>query len=225
MTTAHPRSHLFATELSAFLDSALPGGVELAVVDGLHAVRVGGAWDESAKKFKPIPLDGTDTSPLLRVEFKLADDPSGDFFRVEKSTFGLLAPVDKGGVVKDPVPVVRVEFERSQSPPAHIHFHTSSQMLGWIYGRAGGRYRRAEDLHFPIGSERFRPTIEEFLLFLDQERLFRGWRSGSDWRSQARQRIAVHEAKQAVAMVRHYPQAIAEELERTGWSVEPPHSR
>jgi len=158
----------------------------------------------------------------LRVEYKLCDDPSGDFFRVTSSTFGLLAPTDKGGVVARPVPILRVEFERSQSPPAHIHFHTSSQTLGWIYGRAGGAHRRAEDLHFPIGSQRFRPTIEEFLLFLDHERLFRDWRSGSGWRQRARERIAEYERRQALATVRHYPADIAEELRRIGWSVTPP---
>ena len=222
MNTEHPLSHVFAAKLEEFLAAALPRPVELAVVEGDDGIRVGGAWDAGARKFVPIALDETATSLLLRVEFKLADDRSGEFFRVLNSTFGLLIPVEKGGKAKDPVPLVRVEFERGQTPPAHIHFHTSSSTLGWVYGRAGGAYRRAEDLHFPIGSQRFRPTIEEFLLFLDQERLFRGWRSDTDWRSQARRRMAEYEQRQALAMVAHYAEDIAGELRRLGWSVEPP---
>jgi hypothetical protein len=221
VTVAHPRSVAFAESLNSFLASALHDDVSLSIVDDGHSVRVGGAGPR-ALKFTPISLEPSPTSPLLRVEFKLADDMSGDFFRVINSTFGLLAPVDKSGKAADPVPIIRVEFDRTQAPPAHVHFHTSSQTLGWVYGRAGGRYRRSEDLHFPIGSERFRPTIEDFLLFLDQERLFRAWRPNSDWRTQAHARIAEYERRQAVAMVRHHDVVIAEELRRLGWTVQPP---
>lgn len=222
MTTSHPLSRAFADELQLFLQTALRESVTLSIVDDGDSIRLGGAASASDLGFKPIPLEDSISSPLLRVEFKLADDISGDFFRVQASTFGLLAPVDKRGRSGNPVPIVRVEFERNQNPPAHIHFHTSSQTLGWAYGRAGGPYRRSEDLHFPIGSQRFRPTIEEFLLFLDQERLFRGWHPDSHWREQARGRIAEYERRQAIAMVRHYPQQIAHELERLGWATTPP---
>lgn len=139
-----------------------------------------------------------------------------------ESTFGLFVPRDSTSNGADTVPVIRLEYVAQQDPPAHVHFHTSSQPLGWIYGSAGGFYRRSEELHFPVGSKRFRPTIEDFLLFLDRERIFRGWHGGADWRAVALERRAEYERRQAIATVRYHPQDIAAELTRLGWNVQPP---
>lgn len=37
---------------------------------------------------------------------------------------------------------------------------------------AGLPLPRLEEIHFPVGGRRFRPTVEELLLFIDRERLF-----------------------------------------------------
>lgn len=216
---AHPRSAAFGAELQDFLSAALPVPVEVVigvVEDGLRL----GTGPFSKGRFTPLDLSAPAEGPLLKVEYKLADDESGAFCRVLSSTFGLFVPAD--GKPESPQPVVRVEYERSQKPPTHVHFHASSQPLGWLYGVAGGAYRPSDKLHFPIGSQRFRPTIEEFLLFIDAERIFRGWRPDSNWRSLAIERIKAYEASQAVSLVRYYPEEIAAELTRIGWSVQPP---
>lgn len=219
--STHPRSEEFARGLSEFLSLALPLDDPITMIQVDDGIRIG-AGPVGAAGFKPISLGEGVNGPLLRVEYKLADHPSGRYFKVLSSTFGLLVPLDRKSKSSSEVPVIRVEFERSQSPPAHVHFHTASQTLGWLYGNAGGNYRRAEELHFPVGSQRFRPTIEEFLMFLDKERLFRGWRPHSDWRTSARSRIEEYERRQAVATVRHHPEAIAAELETLGWTVSAP---
>jgi len=217
----HPLSTEFAKGVESFINEALRTPVEFALVEYGDALRVG-PRSKDPTKFSTVCLAGDDTGPHLAVEYSLSDDPSGRFFRVQSSVFGLYVPHDEGGKSAKPIPVIRAEFQRSQRPSAHVHFHTSSQPLGWIYGVAGGDYRRSESLHFPVGSERFRPTIEDFLLFLDRERLFRGWKEGSGWKATAHRRLAEYERTQAIATVRHYADDIAEELRALGWTVEPP---
>ena len=220
---SHPLSATFARGIEAFINQALPVATEFAIVDAGDALRVG-PKSAQATKFSTICMAGDGTGPHLAVEFALADDPSGRFFRVQSSVFGLYVPHDNGKNGVGLMPVIRAEFQRNQIPSAHVHFHASSQALGWTYGVAGGNYRRSDALHFPVGSERFRPTIEDFLLFLDRERLFRGWKSNSPWRATARARLDDYEQAQAVATVRHYPEAIAQELRALGWSVTRPKS-
>lgn len=217
---AQPRSEQFVRGVEEFLNSALPRPVSLAIVETDGVLRAGPTEGDQGAGFALIPLGDGAPAPLLKVEFSLSDDESGRFCRVNSSTFGLFVPLDRKPGHQ--VPVIRVEYQRAQVPPAHVHFHTSSQPLGWVYGIVGGNYRRSEELHFPVGSERFRPTIEDFLLFLDRERLFRDWRVGSNWRKAARQRLAEYERTQAVSTVRHYPNEMADELRVLGWRVEPP---
>lgn len=217
-SSAHPRSEEFARDLDTFLASAIGPAGGLSAVEVGDGLRIGPSPLQGGK-FSLISLTGSVPGPCLKVEYKLADDASGEFCRVLESTFGLYVPLDKPG---SHAPVIRVEYVGTQSPPAHVHLHASSAPLGWIYGTAGGGYRRSEQLHFPVGSKRFRPTIEEFLLFLHDERLFRNWSSGVDWVHQASERIVAYERRQAMATVRHYPDEIAEEMRRLGWTVTAP---
>lgn len=218
---AHPRSEEFARELDAFLNSVLPSGFELTVVDTHDGIRVGPAPFDSGQ-FSLVRLCPDSVGPLLKIEYSLADDISGRFCRVLSSTFGLFVPVANSDRGAKAAPVIRVEYEQSQDPPAHVHFHTSSAPLGWVYGVVGGNYRRSEALHFPVGSKRFRPTIEDFLMFLDRERIFRNWRSRQTFIESLRARQADYERRQAVSTVRHYAEDIAEEMRSLGWTVEAP---
>ncbi len=217
MTTSHPLSVAFAAELQEFLNAALVPDTHVDVIETDDSIRVV-PHDSLAMGKRFFAVADTHAHQLLRVEYKLADDPSGRFFRVLSSTFGLYVSVTKGV----PVPLVRVEYERSQTPSAHVHFHTSSALLGWDYGRAGEPFRREQSLHFPVGGARFRPTIEEFLLFLDRERLVDTWGT-SDWKARAVTRQADYEVRQARGVARRHPRTTAEELRSIGWTVvEPP---
>jgi len=217
-----PRAPEFAQDLECFLNPALPSPVEFALVETETSLRIGPrSPSNAATSFGLVPLGDGDLAPLLKVEYKLADDPSGEYCRVLTSTFGLFVPTETNGR-RGSWPVIRLEFERTQTPPAHVHFHTASQTLGWLYGIAGGAYRPPQDLHFPVGSQRFRPTIEDFLLFLHRERLFRSWRKDTDWKSQARKRLDEYERRQAIAVVKHFAHDVADELRSLGWTITPP---
>lgn len=218
----HPRSVAFAIELFEFLGRCFEKSPKPAIVAARDGLRVGPSPLDAKNRFGLIPMNGSQTSPLLKVEFKLVDADDGEYCRVLSSVFGLYIPQDSGFHKRSEVPVVRVEYERTQNPSAHVHFQTASQSLGWIYGANGGAYRPAAELHFPVGSRRFRPTIEEFLLFLDRERLFRDWRSRSDWRREAQQRIEDYEDRQARGIARRHTESVVDELKVLGWSLVPP---
>lgn len=217
----HAKSLEFVQTLESFLQDAIRQDIEFEVVELDDGLRVG-PRPLTDGQFRSIRLSGSSPGPLLRVEYKLEDDESGRYFRVHSALFGLYVERENGKKKTTEEPLIRVEFERSQTPSAHVHFHTWSQMLGWIYGIAGGAYRKTEGLHFPVGSRRFRPTVEEFLLFLDRERLFRGWRTGSGWRKTAEARLLDYERHQALGTVRHFSADIAQELRELGWTVTPP---
>jgi hypothetical protein len=67
---------------------------------------------------------------------------------------------------------------------------------------------RLAEIHFPVGGRRFRPSIEDFLLFLQREQLFTEW-AGPSWRDALRQSQQGWEQKQARAAAREFQDDVA----------------
>lgn len=102
--------------------------------------------------------------------------------------------------------------------PAHIQIHAQSDDLTWIDQSAGRTApRRLDALHFPAGGRRFRASLEDFLLFLHQERIFTNWKPG--WRDAIEESQDRWERIQIKATARRNPQLMAEVLEDLGYSV------
>lgn len=118
--------------------------------------------------------------------------------------------------------MLRIEYDRDavSKPEAHVHLHAESVELGWRYGTAGRPLPRLAEIHFPVGGRRFRPTIEELLLFLDREKLFNDWRRS--WRRVLLDSLGDWEARQARATVRRHQEAAISELEALGYTITPP---
>jgi hypothetical protein len=116
---------------------------------------------------------------------------------------------------------VRLEYERfaRRVSPAHVHFHAESTEIGWLYGSAGKPVPRMEELHFPLGGERFRPCIEDFLLFIDTEKLYTDWADPQRWRHVLDTSRKEWEIRQAQATVRRFRDAASAELSRLGYTV------
>lgn len=140
---------------------------------------VGPSSSSGTAGFAQIPLRrACDEHDLLslKVEFRVGKDDSGDFMRAESSTFGLWVATGQKSKAR---PVFRVEYDRNATskPQAHVHIHAESVELGWIYGSAGLALPNMHEIHFPVGGKRFRPTVEDLLLFLHRENLFTEWHS------------------------------------------------
>ena len=89
-----------------------------------------------------------------------------------------------------------------------------------MYGSAGRPAPDLHALHFPVGGRRFRPTLEEFLLFLDREKLFDDWKEG--WKPRLIRSLEAWERQQARATARQFPDEAVGALEALGYGVTPP---
>lgn len=92
--------------------------------------------------------------------------------------------------------------------------------MAWVFGSSGRAAPDLHALHFPVGGRRFRPTLEEFLLFLDRESLFKDWKDG--WKPKLIQSLEAWERLQARATARQYPKEAASALEALGYTVGAP---
>lgn len=180
-----------------------------------------------ADKVPSIPLiragdDSKSPALFLGVTYKVAMDAKGAHLQVVTSTISLR--VDVTGGQRVPRPLVRVEYDRAQVRPgrtaAHVHLHANSPELAWVFGSGGQAAPDLHALHFPVGGRRFRPTLEEFLLFLDRESLFNDWKDG--WKPKLIQSLEAWERLQARATARQFPEEAAGALEALGYGVTVP---
>ena len=159
---------------------------------------------------------------LLMAKFAVEMDGEGSHLQVATSTIGLW--VDITGGRKDPRPLIRVEYDRRRlagdRAAAHVHLHAHSPELAWIYGSSGQPAPDLHRLHFPVGGQRFRPTLEEFLLFLDREMLYTDFKNG--WRPAVLDTLRGWEEIQASATARRFPEVAADSLKRLGYTITAP---
>ena len=166
--------------------------------------------------------DPENPSLFLRARYIVEMDPTDGHLRVASSMVGLWADVTRGR--KRPRPIVRVEYDRRQlrrgRAAGHVHLHANSPELAWLYGSGGRPAPDLHALHFPVGGRRFRPTLEEFLLFLDRENLFDNWKAG--WKPRLIQSLEAWERRQARATARQFPDEAIGALQTLGYRVTAP---
>ncbi|MDE1559171.1 MULTISPECIES: hypothetical protein [Actinotignum] len=121
----------------------------------------------------------TDRFLIVRFEYAVFLNPDNGVLTVAESTFSVI----RGEVGKEPL--VRWDYirsPRSHIPCAHIQVHahrdewTHALVLGGTHSRRSRRRikhalrtPRIADVHFPVGGRRFRPCLEEILLFVIDE--------------------------------------------------------
>ena len=193
--------------------------------DGTEAViRVQGGSDDRSAGVALVRSDDDPDGPVLflRARYIVEVDSRRDDLRVSSSMVGLWADVTGGR--KRPRPIVRVEYDRRQPASgraaAHVHLHANSPELVWMYGSAGRPAPDLHALHFPVGGRRFRPTLEEFLLFLDRENLFNDWKAG--WKPKLIRSLEAWERRQARATARQFPAEAIGALQTLGYRVTAP---
>lgn len=217
----------FATDLTDLIQGCIDSAPRFVVVNASNDKqrRIGPEPFEpghgSGAGFGFVPLvrerdEGDEPRLMLKIEFRVSLDRQSEHLAVQQSTFGLWVRPDPE---RGPRPVFRIEHDREATtkPSAHIHLHAESVELGWIYGTAGLALPRLQEIHFPVGGRRFRPTVEELLGFLNREKLFTDWRPG--WNTILDQSLEAWNKRQAQATVRNNSEAAIEQLERMGYQV------
>ena len=167
--------------------------------------------------------DAPDSSAMfLLTRFFVEIDPGNARLRVVTSSIGLW--VDITGGRKAPRPLIRVEYDRRRvtdhGAAAHVHVHAHSPELAWTYGSGGRPAPSLAALHFPVGGHRFRTTLEDFLFFLDREKLYTDFKSG--WKPLVLGSLRKWKDSQAASTVRRYPRIAVHELEKLGYTISPP---
>ncbi|MHB1130541.1 MAG: hypothetical protein ACYC06_10990, partial [Ilumatobacteraceae bacterium] len=80
------------------------------------------------------------------------------------------------------------------------------------------------EIHIPLGSRHFRPSLEEFLYFLDAEGFYRNW-AVEDLQSALEPSLNRWYEIQTMGAVRDHPQSAIEALEGLGYRVKGPSRR
>lgn len=222
----------FADELTAIVNGTITTGaaVTSAIVpldDRLTAtVAPGAAEDAPGPPLRPmVPLslsedpDEREKAPLwFKVTFRMVLDPEKTYAAVHTSQFGLI--VDP----RTQRPAFRIEYDRRKDrvPPAHVQIHGASPELAYAYGLLGRTPKPLMDLHFPVGSRRYRPTVEDAIEFLEVSDLLPAIRPG--WQDVLADSRSRWEEIQLRAAVRRDPETAASALRDEGFQVTRPAS-
>ena len=222
------KSEDFASRLTNLTQGCVADAPEFDVVvaNNAHERHIGPLpFKLDAPRFSPIPLvrscDQGRERLMLKIECRVSFDTESEYLAVQHSTYGLwVRPVPRRKLR----PVFRVEYDRDayNKSPAHVHVHAESLAFGWIYGTAGLPPPRLFEIHFPVGTRRFRPTVEEFLEFLHREKLFVDWRAG--WNRIVEDSLSEWERNQTRAAVRQHTDAAVVQLQSMGYVITPPRA-
>ena len=159
---------------------------------------------------------------LLRANYRVEMSKTGGYLRIVISTIGLWVDVTAGR--RKHRPLVRLEYDRYprtvDRPAGHVHLHANSPEMAWVYGSSGRATPDLHALHFPVGREQFQPTFEDFLLFLNREKLYTDFKP--NWRPEILRSLRGWRDLQAAATVKQYPELAAGVLEGLGYGVVPP---
>lgn len=180
---------------------------------------------------------------LMTAEYTCTLDHEGRYLRVFESQVAFL--YSPGGPRRSLL--FRYEFLRPNSPDvpaAHLHIHEISSTVGdgvWSdmaaamamggeatkRGRSTqrdidkGKYPKHQDLHYPLGGERFRPCLEDFLEGVIHEF---GVDKQDGWRKILADGREKWRRSQTAAVVRDSPETAVAALKKLGYQVCAPES-
>jgi hypothetical protein len=157
----------FAEQLTDLLNHTITDGVriksifrrDLGRVWAGHQITQGNPWPG---RTIPIRRPGAKSHCWLHVQYTLQQDPGG-YLTVIESTFALHLGEDPGSAS-----VFHYDYNRD-SPTAYPEAHVQVPGQSWMLGELGERLGRTWELgqlHFPVGSRRFRPCLEDVVEFL-----------------------------------------------------------
>jgi len=159
----------FGDQVATVLEGAFSCAPSTLVERGLQ-----GRYVVGLERPAPLSVKGKELA-ALDVSLRICKDSSDRFLAVEKSTFKLLANLDKE-------PIMRWDYERvaHSKPTAHIQVHGHRGALSHLLSQADHRSPHSmQFLHIPVGGARFRPCLEDVVEFLIADCRFDakpGWR-------------------------------------------------
>jgi hypothetical protein len=153
----------------------------------------------------PIRKAGGKPRCWLHMQYTLHLDDDG-YLTVIESTFAL-------HLSEDPASPSVFHYDYNRDPPtlypeAHVQVSGSSWTLATLGDRLGRRWELGQ-LHFPVGSRRYRPCLEDVVEFLIVEEIAEG-REG--WQEAVSEHRAAFHRTQLAAAVRRDPDTARQAL-------------
>lgn len=215
-------SEAFARSIERTVSRVLTEAPLIAAVSAEGSSRFVVRPDDGVGGIARIPLHvGGEHLAELGLNYRLDLDHDRKFLKVVNSEFALYSNHERS-------PLIRLDYvsDANNAPSAHWQFHAERGALSHLLARAHAfrpsKVRTSHDLsrlHFPVGGDRFRPCIEDFLELLVSDI---GVDSRPQWRSAVRAGRAEWQRKQLAAAVRDAPADAAAALQRLGWHVQQP---
>ena len=219
------QAQLFAGQTEELLRGVLPGlgaDLRMAVLEvGDRPDRAAMRLIDAGGKSADVPLFvGGEQVGAARLTFLVCLDRSGGYLKTLRSGFSLYS-------LREKTPLVRLEYnsESHTAPSAHWQFHGERGAFSYWLARVHSSEPYAalphslSTLHFPVGGDRFRPVLEDFLEFLVRE-------CGVDhevgWRGAVDAEREIWRAFQVRSATRDFQAEAAAELQRLGWTVKAP---
>jgi hypothetical protein len=221
--TLRDRSASFADEIQSTIRGVLPGAIDVQSTaaparDDRFIVRPINKSGEPARI--PLYVAG-DELAALSVQIYLGMDRVDAYLKTLRMDLAVHSTLDR-------TPLARLEFrsDMTSDPIAHWQVHAERGSLSHLLARAHAirpkivkKPHDMSSLHFPVGGERFRPCLEDFLHFLVHEcgvDAVEGWENAiAEGRERWRRR-------QLRTLARDAQDEVAAVLVAEGWSVERP---
>lgn len=146
----------------------------------------------------PLCIDRKNPNLWLGFSMRLGADAENRYLMVRSSV--MYVATQPEGIE----PLFHIDYERDKPdgyPESHVQINASSddwETIRTTSGEAKGLSR----LHFPAGGRRYRPTLEDLITFLVEEKLVR---SRDRWREVVDTSAKVYAEKQLRAAVRNDP--------------------
>lgn len=221
----HSQAQELAGRLTETIRGALPGAPTVAAIPRDERAWITAIDAGAGAPTKPAEMPifvGGEVVATWRLSLYLLMDWTGTYLKTTSSRVALTSVLEK-------TPLVRMEFEdqySSGAPHAHWQFHGERGAFSHLLARAGAfspyvtdRPHSLSTLHFPVGGDRFRPCIEDFIEFLIREC---GVDSVEGWEKHLAAGREIWRRMQFRAAVRDVPVEAAELLRGLGWDVRAP---
>lgn len=226
----HNQAEDFANEISELLNATVSKNVALKTsAIGADVFWIGPSEKPAtAKNLPPIELlSGPKANGVpqlgMSVRFKLG------FEAVERRLVALDSVIAINALTNPIRPIARWEYvrdggiepgivskKRHRRQAAHLHVHGHSEDLLTLFRTADVPHLEAlsgrlENLHFPVGGRRFRPSLEDILEFLEKHKIITGFHTGGSavlersreqWLRQQLRAAVVDDLHTAISVIR-----------------------
>ena len=214
-TSLEEHSVRFAADVQATLDGVLPGKRHVVPTrfqgEERYIVR-------TTEKNVALHVGGEHLADMY-LSFGLSLDRSGEYLKTVRTDLALKSVLDN-------TPLARLDYraDMNRAPVTHWNIHAERGAFSHLLARAHAvdpervsRPHALSSLHFPVGGERFRPCLEDFLQFLVEEC---GVDSVDGWSEVVNRGRQQWRRRQLRSTVRDAQEEAADVLRRLGWSVE-----